>query len=368
LDTAFQARDITRTVEAFADAVDFEIRVLDIWCADEEATICGVYTSPRSSKATDVVASLLHLSKNLSDKFEHTFAVLLHMIREVFSASITSSSEFYLSYVTAGARAPAPMTSKLLDVLFSNVQEHLEREEVVTSGRLTRIFVKTAEPVWGMCGKWLKDGMSLGLFGSGVGNANNRARKTEELDEEFFIEEKIFGFGAEGLVGLLHPQFWQEAYGLREGFSSDDELDGSPKEQKAVPMFLEHVAKMILSTGKAVCLIRALGSNVYAFGEGDWESFKELVGVEITNGSASKNPGSLFSVSVDTLSRLIYERLLPRCQSVGNLLVKILADECKLRKHLGALEDLFLMRRGDAISHFIDIIFNKVGLILSIAF
>ncbi|KAF5364157.1 hypothetical protein D9756_000312 [Leucocoprinus leucothites] len=358
-----QSKSITQTVEAFADAVDTEIRTFDIWCADQEAAICSIYTTslqPIKVARADVIASLLHLTKSLSDTFEHTFLILHQLIKEVFSTSLSSSSELVISYIATGTRAQALVTSRLLDALFLNVQIHLEREEVATSGRLMRVFVKTAEPVWGMCGRWLKDGMGFGLFGLGSNNINGRASRTEELDDEFFVEEKIFGLGGEGLVGLLHPQFWQEAYGLREGIRSGDELDGSMKEQQAVPMFLEHVAGMILRTGKAVGLIRALGSNSDVFGDAGWQGFGKLLAAESTRGNTSRNPGSLFSVSVDTLSRLIYDRLLPHCQEVGRLLTKILVDECKLWKHLVALEDLMLMRRGDAMSHFIDIVFNKM--------
>jgi len=261
-----------------------------------------------------------------------------------------------------GVRVPAVVTSRLLDVLFSSVQAHLEREEVKTSGRLMRVFVKTAEPVWGMCGSWLKDGMGSGLFRLASASLKEQLSGLEELDDEFFIEEKIFNFGGEAPVGLLNPQFWQEAYGLREGVGPEDGHDGLAQGQKAIPMFLEHVAAVILRAGKAVGLIRALGTDMDIFGDSHWQSFKELVAVENTGENTSKNPGSLFSVSVDTLSRLIYERLLPHCQMVGASLTKILVGECRLWKHLEAIEDLMLMRRGDAMSHFIDVVFNKVSL------
>lgn len=257
---------------------------------------------------------------------------------------------------------PAVVTSKLLDVLFSSVQAHLEREEVKTSGRLMRVFVKTAEPVWEMCGRWLKDGMGSGLFRPADASLKEQLLRPEELDDEFFIEEKIFNLGGEAPVGLLDPQFWQEAYGLRESIEPEDGHDGLTQEQKAIPMFLEHVAAMILRAGKVVGLIRALGSGMDTFGDGHWQSFKELVAVENTGENPPENSGGLFSVSVDTLSRLIYERLLPHCQMVGVSLTKILVGDCKLWKHLEAIEDLMLMRRGDAMSHFIDVVFNKVSL------
>ena len=257
---------------------------------------------------------------------------------------------------------PAVVTSRLLDVLFSSVQAHLEREEVKTSGRLMRVFVKTAEPVWGMCGRWLKDGMGSGLSRSATASLKRRISRAEELDDEFFIEEKIINFGGDAFLGLLDFQFWREAYGLRKGAGSEDGHDGPAQKHKAIPMFLEHVAEMILRTGKAVGLIRALGSDMDVFGDSHWQSFKELVAVENAEGNSSRNPGGLFSVSIDTLSRLVYEQLLPHCQMVGVSLTKILVSECRLWKHLEALEDLMLMRRGDAMSHFIDVVFNKVSL------
>ncbi|EKM79979.1 hypothetical protein AGABI1DRAFT_72727 [Agaricus bisporus var. burnettii JB137-S8] len=363
------SKNITRTVEAFADAIDIEIRSFDMWCADQEAAICNIYTSKQQlKKSNDVVVSLLHMSKTLSDTFEHTFPVLFNILNEVFAPCLSSSSEFCISYLTSGSRAPAMVSSKLLDILFTSVQVHFERGETVTSGRLMRMFVRTAEPVWEMCGRWLRVGMGLALMGG------ERNVGMDELDEEFFIEAKIVRFGGgEPLMGLLHPEFWQEGYGLREGVVvslDDDEDEGNEgslvnkqQRQKAVPTFLEHVAGIILQTGKAVGLIRALGSNTDIFDTSAWKSFEELVvarNVKGDEGDMKESSGHLFSVSVDTLSRLIYDRLLPRCQEVGYALTTFLVDECGLWEHLEAIENLFFMRRGDAMSHFIDVVFNKM--------
>ena len=41
-------------------------------------------------------------------------------------------------------------------------------------------------------------------------------------------------------------------------------------------------------------------------------------------------------------------------------MTKVLVEDCDLWTHLHAIEDLFLMRRGDAMSHFVDILFNRV--------
>jgi hypothetical protein len=48
---------------------------------------------------------------------------------------------------------------------------------------------------------------------------------------------------------------------------------------------------------------------------------------------------------------------------VGEKLVQVLVGDCALWKHLEAVEDLYLMRKGDAMSHFVDIVFAKVWLL-----
>jgi hypothetical protein len=121
----------------------------------------------------------------------------------------------------------------------------MERRDVVTSDALMRVFVQTAEPVWGMVGKWLRDGMGLGLC---VGSGGNFGL-ADELDDEFFIESSGVGVGMMAL-GLLDLEFWNEGYALRECVAlMGDSVSGSGK---ATPLFLEHVAELVLSTGKAV--------------------------------------------------------------------------------------------------------------------
>jgi gamma-tubulin complex component 5 len=66
------------------------------------------------------------------------------------------------------------------------------------------------------------------------------------------------------------------------------------------------------------------------------------------------------SLSTDTLSRVVYDELQPHCEATGALLTSVLVDDCGLWRHLAAIEDLYLMRRGDAMSHFTDVLFAKV--------
>ncbi|KAJ6583762.1 hypothetical protein B0H10DRAFT_1961990, partial [Mycena sp. CBHHK59/15] len=234
---------ITRTLEAFADAIDAELRLLDKWCAAREEAIC----CPRAG--TRLVVSLLSTQKALDDAFESGFAVLLDVVRAIATCE-------HGRYALL-PRTPAALSALLLDTLFEKVQVYMERGDGrVTADTVMRVFVVCAEPVWGMVGRWLKEGMGLGS-GMGVGQG-------EDLDDEFFIEGSGLAVGMAGLgvgVGLLDPEFWAEGYVLRDGVVQDDEGedDGDNRSGRAIPVFLEHVAIPVLASGKAVGLLRALG-------------------------------------------------------------------------------------------------------------
>ncbi|PPQ68598.1 hypothetical protein CVT26_003387 [Gymnopilus dilepis] len=350
----------SRTCEAFADAIDGAVREFDAWCASREESMC------RASLGLDeepLVVSLLSTERAIRDQYESTFEVLLEIVMRVFN--IKPEESFAEFDQNIQLRQPSVLTAFLLDTLFSSVRQHMERGETVTSNALMRVFVRTAEPVWSMVGNWLKNGMGLGL---GVGNGG-KPGMTGELDDEFFIESSGIGVGMMGM-GLLDPEFWKEGYALREGLSSSDETGpddagsvfmASGSRRRAIPLFLEHVADMVLSSGKAVGLMRALGNPLEENVPNRWKSFAELVSTEEQDvNDEKKKTAGLFSVSVDTLSRLIYDELLPQCQASGAQLSKVLVDDCALWKHLDAIEDLFLMRRGDAMSHFVDVVFAKM--------
>lgn len=423
---------ITRTLEAFADAVDRETRALDAWCAAREEAMCRAQAGVRvgagaevggirvgredEDEGLDLVVSLLSTEKALKDAFENSFEVLLRIVRTVFIVSSRSSETQYrdakaqkqeqkphksnfkhsnnqsngtmpredsplLLFQTGKSRAPAATTAVLLDTLFASVQEHMERREGVTADALMRVFVGSAEPAWGMIGAWLRDGMWIGGGTGGADGTGVRGRVGPDgLDEEFFIERSELGMGMVG-IGLLDPDFWAEGYALREGV----DLDLGPESEgvdlglgvRATPAFLEHVAGPVLGAGKALGLLRALGVPLsggernleLVLGPGEWHSFSKLLALDTKArtfghgpeiGQEEHNSGSLFSISVDTLSGLIYDVLLPHCEATGALLANVLVEDCALWHHLSAVEDLFLMRRGDAMSHFTDVLFAKV--------
>jgi gamma-tubulin complex component 5 len=119
-----------------------------------------------------------------------------------------------------------------------------------------------------------------------------------------------------------------------------------------------------------VGLLRVLGSPPLQSPDSEtgipnltWRSFGALVAEKTVKApsQASHARTGLFSVSVDTLSSLIYEVLSPYCTATGAALARTIVEECELWKHIGAIEDLYFMRKGDVMSHFCDTVFAKVG-------
>jgi gamma-tubulin complex component 5 len=240
--------------------------------------------------------------------------------------------------------SPAAVTARLLDMLLEAAQEYSSMGDKVTLDALMRAFTRTAEPVWSMVGRWMNNGMP-------VQDPSDRGDSHGD-DEEFFIEDND--------LMLLDPDFWTEGYTLRDGI-------GEQVGSKTIPVFLAHIAEPVLASGKAIGLLRALGVSLAGDGVtssswlSNWRPFNKLLASEGEN-YTEIGTGMQYSVSADTLSRLVFDELLPHCQMAGAHLAKVLVVDCDLWQHLSTIEDLFLMRRGDTMSHFADILFGKVRL------
>lgn len=332
----------TKTAEAFADAVDGEVRKFEAWGAKTEEDMCrgglGLLDKP-------LVVSLLSTEQSIRDAFDDSFEVLLSVVKDVFGYPTPST--------VRQPRSPATLATALLDILFYRLQEHMERKALVTGATLLRVFISSSEPIWGMIGHWLRNGMSVSLPGEG--------QHPGELEEEFFIEYSGIGVGTMNM-GLMDPDFWKEGYSLRE--TTSDWMDGQgtqDQRQSVVPTFLKHTAKLILGTGKAIGLVRVLGLPPSAHGFATWPSFSELVDSRSKRDEAGVGDASeMFSVSVDTLAEIIQDHLQAPCEATGAFLSWMFVEDCDLWSHIDAIEDLFLMRKGDALTHFLDVVFSKV--------
>jgi gamma-tubulin complex component 5 len=335
----------SRTLEAFAHAVDGEIQIFDTWCASKEEEICRAHGGIGSA----LTVSLLNLEKSLGDAFGASFSVVLDVLRTVMDQiSRTSSPSFRLLHACI---PPAAVTALLLDTLLQAAQESLSMMDVTTANMLIRVFAMTAEPVWSMVCRWLTHGMPI------CDPATMRSEcRNSMLDDEFFIDDNE--------VLLLDPDFWSDGYVLREGTTertktkmSEEGHDGP----KTVPTFLAHVAVDVLSSGKATGLLRALGVPPAPDISGPNRSFSDLLASRTTHLNPQHGKvTNAASLSTDTLSRVVYDELLPHCRATGVQLTSVLVDDCDLWRHLSAIEDLYLMRRGDSMSHFTDLLFAKV--------
>nr|GAT50894.1 predicted protein [Mycena chlorophos] len=216
----------------------------------------------------------------------------------------------------------------------TGVRVYRERGVRVTADMLMRVFVRTAELVWAMVGKWLKTRMGLG------------DRPGDKLEEDG-LTVSIPGID-DG--GPLDPDFWAEGYVLRDGVvrgEVQDEDHLTERNARAIPSpsFLEHV---VLGSGKG----RWAASCPWCSSYNRWAA-PELALVGALRGSSRQ----LTSISVDTLSQLGLEA---HCHIAEALLGRLLVEKCDLLRHLAALVDLYLMRRGDAMTNFTDVLFAKM--------
>ena len=255
------------------------------------------------------------------------------------SRSQDTDAEVWMLAELPSRMPPSAVTTLLLDSLLESAQEHGSMGDHVTSDALMNVFVETAAPIWSLVGQWLKNGMPIQDPVDRHGLYNHSA-----LDDEFFIEDNE--------LPILDPDFWTEGYALRDG-SAEGETG-----MKALPTFLTHIAPYILSAGKAIGLLRALEMPITP-GEDDsrlwmsrWPPFDAIVETHSQHGS--------LTLSIDDLTRLVYDELLPRCRMAQARLAHVIIEDGELWPHLTALEGLYLMRRIDVISLVSDALFNKV--------
>lgn len=238
--------------------------------------------------------------------------------------------------------------------------------DVTTSQALFSVFASAAEPVWMMIGKWLKDGMPIREVSVPVASSQEGQYgfQSNRVDEEFFIEDNE--------LGLFDPDFWTDGFVLRGGSDDGGDVQVGEGRHSAVPTFLAQASTHILSAGKAVGLLRVLGLSSLLDGQDekerwlvDWPSFRTILknshSREEMLDSEGKEQEQVVSISVDDFASFVYEEVVPMCKKAQEVLSQVLTEECDLWLHLSAMEDLFLMRRGDAIANLIDTLFARVS-------
>lgn len=321
----------SQTMEAFADAVDSQLQKFDRWCANKEEQICCAHVG----LGNQLVVSLLGLEKDIRDAFSVTFDLLLAILRElmgyVMQSDNRSDEEVWLLASLSSRIPPAAVTAHLLDACLRSAEEQSSLGDKVTTEALTEVFVRSAQPVWAMVGRWISDGMPV--------RDTWEAYDNQTLDEEFFVKDNE--------LPLMDPDFWADGYVLRT--LSDFEVPTG--DAPSVPVFLERIVDRILETGKAVGLLRVLGVSLPDDADGNvhWSSLATLIGQHKRDASDPEG-----------LAHLISDKIAPHYTSSGSRLTQVLIEDCDLSRHITAIEGLYLMTRGDVIGHFADVLFAKI--------
>ena len=363
----------SRTLEAFAEAVDFEVRRFDAWCSAREEDICRAQ-GPSGTTKKPLVVSLLSLEISVRDEFGSTFDALLRILEDV-TRKASASRRYQVHFAKSSIAdptvvpiwdltevqnnvSPATITTYLLNALLYAVREQDLMGETAVSATLMRVFSKSVEPVWSMIGAWIRDGMpihDLSSLGAPTVSEYDGGNGQGGIDDEFFIEDNE--------MPLLDPDFWAEGCTLRN--------DGSGASQ-VLPVFIEHVAQDVLSAGKAVGLLRALGGDPQPDDSADtdaalaaasvgWKQFEAVIRESVSSGGEDQDREKvMLPTSAEVLSRIVHEDLHPRYISAQQALTKVLREDCELEYHLNVMEDCYFMRRGDVMNHFLDSLFAKM--------
>ncbi|KAI5123393.1 hypothetical protein M0805_006101 [Coniferiporia weirii] len=342
---AFQASP-SLTAEAFAEAVELHLIQFEAWAAQREEMILRAHLQ----KGSSTVVSLLSLKKAIRDEFSETFKELLEILHLSLPDSAWLNRTRILTYVRS---SPSSFSSRILDTLYGAVQTRHSFADSVSALALMQVFLRTAEPVWRVLGRWLSDGTF-------IPETSNSAPDLDALPAEFFIESNE--------LLLTDPDFWMYGYNLRSRLLAES----TQIQRSDVPLFLGSLAESLLSTGKSIGLLRILDHNErYNQVDGPlsssvWPTFENFIlGLDTVMRSSAhpglhKNGFSNNVFSAGDLSLLLSDYLLPICVNAGKALHEVLHKDCDFLFHLNAIENLFLLRKGDAMSDFCDILFNAI--------
>lgn len=332
--------NIPKTLEAFAESVDDQTRRFSSWCAAREERI--VRSILHSSDS--VVVSLLDLESAIRHEFADTYPALL----DVLCRSCEGVKLPFDDYAALRDRTnpPSSFASTLLDIAFETTQSYRSMGDNVTASALMQVFVHAAEPMWHMLCQWLTKGIFWTERGAGTA-------ATFSLQEEFFIEQND--------LPLADPDFWTDGYNLRSTNLLQGQGSLEVVETSSVPVFLKPIANAILSAGKSIGLLQVLGHDLAQVkNEADGVlslSFERFMAQ--CTGALPVVLGD--SLSIEDLSLIVYEQLTPICQSVANAFIGVMFNDCDFWSHLFSVENLFLMRKGDSMSEFCDVLFARVS-------
>lgn len=363
---------VSRTLEAFAEAVDAYIRDVDKWCAGREEAI----VQARSGTGRQTVATLLSCYHEMKEKVTLALDILQDILRQLVKQELRKDGTTHhrgdverLGFLRAknlSSIHPSILSTRLLDLLVHSINTQLAIGEHPTACLLIDIFVKTAEPVWKLAGKWMRDGMRVG------GSLEIDDLEQNEQDPELFIQFRDINF--------TDPDFWEQGYTLRREGEDDweDNRTASYSRPQLVPNIFATIASDILAAGKVVGLLRAMGidplsEEQFQFSATTWGTFSDIYTKSQVEGAEGlehldvESPEILQEdatygsrIVMGLLNATMTEHILPWCKSPNLKLKKLLLDDCDMMEHFAAFENFYFMRQGDAMTAFCDQIFFKL--------
>lgn len=363
---------LSRTLEAFAEGLGEYIIDIEKWCARREEAI----VQAQSGTGRQIVATLLSCCHDMKEKITLTLEISQDVLRQLVKQELRKDGKTHhrgdvekLGFLRAkdfSSIHPSVLSTRLLDRLFHAINTQLAIGELSTASCLINIFVKTVEPLWKLVGQWMRDGVKVG------GSQDIDDADKNEQDLELFVQRRDINF--------TDPDFWENGYTLRcEG---DDDWEDSqivtPSRPLLVPEIFGSISVDILTAGKVVGLLRALGLEPFGEGESQWSSatwgtFSNIYHTSQTESSVSTvsvldENSDMLEADMTYASRLVMgllnatmiEHISPWCRSANQRLNRLLIDDCDMMEHLSAIENFYFMRQGDAMAAFCDRIFTKV--------
>lgn len=331
-------QDISHCLGALATELDCVLRERECqWIQWEEQHIAGPYAVYNQE-----FSSLLQFEKKLDEQIRGLLSI--YCVLDSIGLIKTNQEE-----VTVAS---------ILDALYyahklQSLTEDQEQKDVTVS----RCLVATMRPVWNEINRWIV-----------WGGANRRIWEQIGNDDSFFASRDL-------TIHIYDPYFWSQGFVL--------------KGRHTFPAFMQSTADDIVSAGKSVFLLRAMGQD------------NLVTGVDMSEFSASENLGKLVNdqskatCAYEDTSARIRRRLFNRPGNKANctdatchedptplhswnalgeklhtnsmLLRKKLSDQLILPRseggfdlfgHLIVIQDLFLWRRGYDLGIWCDQVFE----------
>ena len=334
------ASSLPRTLEAFAEALTYEVHAFDRFVALKETDILRAHL--QAGKSTPV--SLL----GLDNEFRLTYSSIFDDLVDIFDACFPNHKWLNVAGIRLVAKSsPSTLASRILDVIFEKIQERHAFGDNVTASFLLRVFMRTAEPSWQMLGRWLKDGIFMPMnYGA--------SSKSSPLPAEFFIEFNE--------LQLSDPDFWTDGFSLRSHVIHDN-----TSSDYEVPLFLKPLSEAILGAGKSIGFLRLLGHDITSqnrlLSSLSWPAFDVFLSEISRMETGIHDPDAILQqdLTTDKLTLLLSDHLLPICTESAAALKNVFFTHCDFPLHLERIEDVFLMKRLDVMADFCDILFNAVS-------